>query len=233
MIESNGIKYSYDERNNLIQVITPQSVVEYTYDSSGKRISKTCDSKSEFYVYFGINELAILDDNGFIKELRVPGLSTHKDILRPIAIETIDGIFAPIHDACGNIIRLINISNKEVITIDELDPYGIGLSENLRVSWIYSGKHYDSDADLVYFGSRFYSPQLRQWLTPDPLHQTSDPYQYCFNNPLRYSDPDGKWVIAMPLISFAWGAGATITAPIWAPYAIATAAKRGNRICRP
>lgn len=28
----------------------------------------------------------------------------------------------------------------------------------------------------------------------------------------------------MPLISFAWGAGATITAPIWAPYAIATAA---------
>ncbi|MBM3201238.1 MAG: hypothetical protein FJZ56_02385 [Chlamydiae bacterium] len=66
--------------------------------------------------------------------------------------------------------------------------------------------------------------QLGKWLTPDPMQQSSDPYLYCLGDPENFIDPDGQFAIAAPLISISWGAGATITAPIWAPYAAAAAA---------
>lgn len=59
----------------------------------------------------------------------------------------------------------------------------------------------------VYAG-RYYEPQIARWATPDPalrdklpndLVKTQDgkllstsPYGYAFDNPLRYTDPDGK-----------------------------------------
>ena len=213
--------YIYDEANNLIQVITPDCIIDYAYDSYGNRISRTLNEKTEYYIYQGINEIAIVGSDGAADQLRIPGLSTHNDIFRPRAIETKNGIYAPIHDVQGNIIRLIDIATREVISIDGFDPYGKGLPNNAPTAWIFSGKHYDAEADLVYFGSRYYSPELRQWLTPDPLMQTSNPYQYCLDNPFSYVDPNGEW--AFTLLTVAWGAGATITAPIWAPYAAATA----------
>lgn len=169
--------YIYDEENNLIQAITPDFVIDYAYDSYGNRMSRTINEKTEYYIYQGINEIAIVGSDGTVEQLRIPGLSTHNDIFRPIAIETKNAVYAPIHDVQGNIIRLINIATREVITIDGFDPYGKGLPNNVPTAWIFSGKHYDGIANLVYFGSRYYSPELRQWLTPDPLMQTSNPYQ--------------------------------------------------------
>jgi RHS repeat-associated protein len=215
-------QFIYDDDNNLSKVITPDCVIEYSYDRFGRRVSRTINEETEYYIYFGNNEMAIFDRNSQIKELRIPGLSTHKDILRPIAIETNDAIYAPIHDVQGNIIRLINISNREVTMTHSEDPFGRDLSDDVPTSWIFAGKCYDKEAGLVYFGRRYYSPDLKQWLTPDPMEQGSNLYQYCLDNPFAYCDPNGEW--AIPLLSIAWGAGATITAPIWAPYAIAAAA---------
>jgi hypothetical protein len=71
---------------------------------------------------------------------------------------------------------------------------------------------------------RHYSPEIRQWLTPDPMEQSDDPYLYCLGDPNNFVDPDGQFAFAAPLITIAWGAGTTITSPIWAPYAVAAAA---------
>ncbi|MBM3192239.1 MAG: RHS repeat-associated core domain-containing protein [Chlamydiae bacterium] len=142
-----------------------------------------------------------------MKELRIPGLSYHKDVLRPIAIETKDAIYAPIHDIQGNIIKLVDIATREVTSLALPDPFGRGLSKESPTSWIFSGKYYDRELDLVYFGRRYYSPQLKKWLSPDPAFQTLDPYQYCLNKPLSYFDPDGQFAIVIPLI---WAGGLTL-----------------------
>jgi RHS repeat-associated protein len=222
LIRKGSMEFSYDENHRSIEVVSNACVVSYVYDLSGKRISKRVNEEEEQYLYFGSNEIGILDQAGFVKELRIPGLSLHKDLLRPIAIETKDAIYAPIHDVQGNIVKLIDIATKEVICLEKLDPFGRGIADNAPTSWIFAGKHYDPEVGLVYFGSRFYSPDIRIWLTPDPERQTADLYCYCLNNPFFYFDPDGRF--AIPLVSLAWGAGATITAPIWAPYAAAAAA---------
>ena len=169
--------------------------------------------------------MAILDEEGHVLELRIPGLSSHKDILRPIAIETAGAIYAPIQDNRGTVIQLVDIATGARISLAKADPFGRGLDQNAPTSWILAGKCYDKEANLVYFGKRYYSPELKRWLTPDPLQQTADPYQYCLGDPLSYIDSNGEW--AIPLISLAWGAGATISFPIWGPYALVAAAGVG------
>ena len=168
--------------------------------------------------------MAILDGEDNLKALRIPGISTHIDFIRAIAIETKDAIYAPIHNVQGSIVKLIDISSREVITLAQSDPFGRGLSDNSPIPWIFSGKHYDSETGLVYFGHRFYCPELKRWLTPDPAFQTTDLYQYCFNNPFSFFDPDGRFAIAVPLVNFAIGFGSVVSSPIWGTGAIAVAA---------
>jgi RHS repeat-associated protein len=61
--------------------------------------------------------------------------------------------------------------------------------------------------DAVYAG-RYYTPEIARWATPDPalreklanelveIHNgmllSTSPYAYTYNNPLKYTDPDGK-----------------------------------------
>lgn len=47
---------------------------------------------------------------------------------------------------------------------------------------------------------------MRTWLTADPFLQDENHlYSYCFQNPLRYTDPDGRFTIVIPLIDLTLG----------------------------
>ena len=78
-------------------------------------------------------------------------------------------------------------------------PYGemianqapLGYDERYK----FTGKERDTETGYDYFGARYYSSSLPQWLSVDPLtdkYPSISPYAYCNWNPIKYVDPNGR-----------------------------------------
>ena len=82
--------------------------------------------------------------------------------------------------------------------IATLGAKAFGKTEN---KYKYNGKELQnkefsdgSGIDEYDYGARHYDPLLGRWMVVDPLAETSrrwSVYNYCYNNPLRFTDPDG------------------------------------------
>ncbi|RMD82715.1 MAG: hypothetical protein D6815_08515 [Candidatus Dadabacteria bacterium] len=57
----------------------------------------------------------------------------------------------------------------------------------------FGGHVRDEASGLLYFGARFYDPELGLFLTPDPRAQFASPYLYGGGNPVGGQDPDGEF----------------------------------------
>ncbi|MGM5631634.1 RHS repeat-associated core domain-containing protein, partial [Apibacter raozihei] len=58
--------------------------------------------------------------------------------------------------------------------------------------YLFNGKELDEETGLYYYGARYYNPRESVFLSVDPLTEmTGTPYQYCYQNPVKYIDPTG------------------------------------------
>jgi RHS repeat-associated protein len=57
---------------------------------------------------------------------------------------------------------------------------------------LYTGQRWDAQAQLHYYGARFYDPKLASFLTLDPLQTYMSPYAYVAGNPINLIDPTGS-----------------------------------------
>jgi RHS repeat-associated protein len=157
--------------------------------------------------------------------LRTLGRAIHKEHPVTIALELEGQIFAPILDVQGNIIRLISPDSNVVAQSYEFNAFGELLSDQQQQSywsllgyseptnpWRFASKRYDPELGLIYYGKRYYDPESARWLTTDPAGfiDSANLYQYLFNNPLHYFDPDGQFAFVIPFLI--WGVEAAFPA---------------------
>jgi RHS repeat-associated protein len=78
-------------------------------------------------------------------------------------------------------------------------PFGETMAEQSQLGLYHSpykfnGKELDDETGFYYYGARYYDPRISIWASVDPLAEkfvAHSPYNYCFNNPVRYNDPTG------------------------------------------
>ena len=204
LIQKKDTRYIYDQDNRLMDVISEDIIASFTYDAYNRRVSKRVYTRGgnyeQTYLYYENIPIAIFR-NGILEQLAIPGANRFGSIAQAIAIETTSAIYAPIYDIQWNLSKLIDIKTREIYNFD-IDPFGKNLHKQLPITpWLFATKEYDFETGLVYFGHRYYDPSIQRWLSKDPLYQDmNNLYTYCFNNPLRYMDPDGRFTIAIPLI---------------------------------
>ncbi|MFL9836662.1 RHS repeat-associated core domain-containing protein [Flavobacterium sp. ST-75] len=57
----------------------------------------------------------------------------------------------------------------------------------------FNGKEYDEETGNYYYSARYYDPKWSIFISVDPLaEKTMSSYGYCYNNPIIYTDPDGR-----------------------------------------
>ncbi|MCI5120945.1 MAG: RHS repeat-associated core domain-containing protein [Candidatus Electrothrix sp. AUS4] len=97
------------------------------------------------------------------------------------------------------------------------DPYGAVLPENGNFTdphnhYTLTGKEFDENTGLVWFGSRHYEPETGVWMGQDVYRgMLSEPmslhrYGYVLDNPVTYYDHYGHWAIVDDLVAIGVGA---------------------------
>ncbi|WP_132038344.1 RHS repeat-associated core domain-containing protein [Flavobacterium circumlabens] len=99
----------------------------------------------------------------------------------------------------------IRLSYDKNLTIqDENQYYPFGLQQKRptdvmvasNYKYKYNGKELQDELglNLYDYGARNYDPAIGRWMNIDPLAEQMrrwSPYNYAFNNPMRFTDPDG------------------------------------------
>jgi RHS repeat-associated protein len=199
---------------------TPPSVdVQNIYDAGGHRVLRQTSAAGEQpsytaeifptlrldhvpwdgtsdYVRSAEKEQVYLSSNGSsLGRLRVTSSTTNLATTH-VLLELADGL--------GSTTFVIDQATGELVERITYQPYGATESDfrpagDFRETYRFTGKEEDREVGLVYFGARYYAPNLGRWISPDPktIHQLSgdlNPYAYVGGNTLAAIDPDGMSV---------------------------------------
>ena len=208
--------------------------ISYTYNAYGQRVSKSQYKTKGFNAptQFPIGELTNYnkeykyDNSGrLIKEVGTKVLyqgGTHSETIDYLydrntiigmkyTYDTSVNTYYFRRNILGDVIEIYDINGNLKVKYN-YDAYGnctiasettdtnLAIVNPIR----YRGYYYDVETNLFLVSSRYYSPELCRWISPDDIEYL-DPesvnglnlYCYCFNNPIMYVDPDGhmpKWL---------------------------------------
>jgi len=193
------VSYAYDAARNLTRCWSGTTFTNfYQYDHARRLICqvtlKNGTIESNRFIYEGMDVIAKVDEISgevvyFTRGLGIaPGVG---DVLAETHIlGTTNVTYVYVQDHRGDTIALV--SNSTVVARYEYSAWGVPEPLNPEPSpfFGFSGKHYDSDAGLYYYGFRWYDPQAKRWTQPDPsgLAEGLDLYQFCGNDPINWVD---------------------------------------------
>lgn len=193
--------YNYDALNRLISCRKEEGETKFVYDSFGRCIEIIEPSGTRKLLYHENQEIGSLYQ-GRLDEFRL----MHPSRESTFAIELKGEVFFPIQDFRHNISALQKKDGK-LAQWSRFSAFGDEILKGDLLTqnpWRFANRR--QVAGLSLFTHRFYNPKLMRWMNPDPIgfEDGLNLYAYVHNNPMYYSDPDGKFVL--PLIYVTWTA---------------------------
>jgi RHS repeat-associated protein len=191
-----SLSFQYNYLNLPNYITNPGgSEITITYTADGEKLSKTSPTETRNYVS-GIEYLGNALDAIYHREGRC----------------TPNGSSAfyyeyTIKDHLGNARINFRANGAAVTFLQELHYYpfgmlmeGIGTAQVTNNGYKYNGKELNEDLglNLSDYGARWYDASLGRWWSVDPLGDSMvswSPYNYAFDSPLTFIDPDGQFPI--------------------------------------
>ncbi len=173
---------------NALGCRTRKNSIYYDYDAQGL----LCKEQSNHTIIYHY-------ENNRICSINVDGKDylLRRNLLQDVThIYDVDGNLCAMYryDAWGNhkVYNEFGVENSDVDFIGNINP--------IR----YRGYYFDKETGLYYCNSRYYSPELCRWISPDSIEYLYPQsinglnlYCYCMNNPIMYADPSGHAAISL------------------------------------
>lgn len=209
-LSTDGIAYNH--LNLPVNITVTDSgedgTIGYIYDAVGNKLQKTVTPTGQSSL---TTEYALryIYENGVLQFV-----STPEGYYTPPSGEVEGAYVYQYKDHLGNV-RLSytddpsNPGTAVIVEENNYYPFGLqhkgynmggdnALGNDLAQKWKYGGKELDESLNGILstydFGARNYDPAIGRWMNIDPLAEKMrrhSPYNYAFNNPIFYIDPDG------------------------------------------
>ena len=199
------VDYLYDSNGKVVSRTVGTDVRKYAYDGDRLILDSRSDGTVLFYVYDAVGNPALLIE-------RVSSTLTRRYTIHCDAIGRILFI-VPTDGSTGKAEYSYGLYG-EIRSVTDTTGTGIGSTNMLR----YKGYLYDPLLQMYCLGRRHLDPIVGRFLEPDstewlePRHFGGiNPYSYCLNDPIAFSDNSGRFGIPaiIGLLAFAYVAGGT------------------------
>lgn len=115
-------------------------------------------------------------------------------------------------DNIGNIVAIYDLHHRKVFEA-EYDAWGrqTVTKNDICFNHGFTGHEMLPQFGLIHMDGRVYDPTIGRFMSPDNYvqlpenSQSFNRYSYCFNNPLKYIDPDGQWAFWDDLVAMVSG----------------------------
>lgn len=199
-----NLSYHYNAADRLIRVTNDNTeLASYQYDPFGRRISKTVNGETTYFIYIDEGLLAELDHNGNIKvaygwepntewgssPLWVATLTTNQ------TLETASYNYL-IVDHLGTPQLAIDALGQQTWKIhsDSFNNSVLNPNNQITLNLRLPGQYYDQETGLSYNYSRDYNPKIGRYIQSDPIGINGgvNTFGYVGANPLLFRDPYGE-----------------------------------------
>ena len=198
-------EYFYDSYDQLVKAVTPAGVWTADYDTEGRRIRKTFNSRTTEYYWSSDQLAAEISPDGEVR------LYVYTDAMAMMPFMFIDYAsldsdpasgkrYFIVSDQIGTPVGVLDDGGNDVWRAS-IDPFG---SARISVSLVqfdlrFCGHFWDADLGLNYNRYRNFDPSLGRYLESDPLGITGGANLYAYAvNPLSFVDLFGlscRWCV--------------------------------------
>lgn len=194
----------WNKGRQLTKLTDGENSVEYTYDGSGLRRTKTSGGITKTYVYENGKLMRESGGEEPVRFLYGEGgiIGIKYDRSKFLFRKNVFGDVTEVYNVSGELVAKYSYSAFGECTI-EYNKDNAAHINPIR----YRGYYYDEETGLYYLNSRYYDPETGRFLNADDITYL-DPetinglnlYAYCGNNPVMNVDPNGTFLLALFLI---------------------------------
>jgi RHS repeat-associated protein len=206
-------KAGYEQRmtwntlRRLTSVTTNGVTTTYGYAPTGRRIRRTENGQSSYYIYDDDDLIMEVDGQGSVIRAytHLPGTDL------PLSVRTGSGAQYYTMEAPGHVNGVLNASGG-VAAQYRYEPFGASesTSDTTGQPLRFMARELDGRSGFYYVRNRWYDPALARFVSEDPIGLAGgiNSYAYVENDPLNRRDPSGlaKWVCFMDFDDFVFDA---------------------------